>query len=380
MTAARMLRAFGWMAWALPGTAMAQVPDMLTAFDAGGRAMGAGSSFYATGIDTLSATYNPAGLAYNSRRSFEISMRNYPKSNTRVTGSLTDLTLDTTTESGGNALGHMGAVFPIESASGQNRGAFSISWTVGGWFNDTQVGNNLSGGISGYRDFTRAKTNFVSLNYGKQMGDGSMAYGIGLVYAIQNVRNVQDKTFTDNNIPPEHNERDDTGNGAGVIAGMMFTPRNQSNMTIGASLRTPIRVRSNAQNLSLYDHIPGRFVLGASIANDGLRGGRDSMVYGAQLQYFFDGKDSDRLDRKNSYVAFGSGIEYGYAWGGGIVPIRIGYNWIPAGGDDFRQRSGFTYGIGYRPLSGDWSLELNFGRPSGGGNDSSILFGYRFGG
>lgn len=380
MKAARMLKALSWIGCAAPGLALGQVPDLLTAFDAGGRALGAGSSFYATGIDTLSATYNPAGLGFAKSKSINISSRNFPTNQTTVSNSLSDPTLSTRGFSGEQGLGHVGVTFPIESRTGADKGAFSIAMTTVGWFNDTQFGQNLAGGVQSYVDFTRARTSMVTLSWGKTLGDRGLSYGVGAVYAIQNVRNFQRITFTDNNIPPQISDTDDTGNGIGAIFGVLFTPESQSNLTFGASVRTPIKVRSNASGLSLYDNIPGRVVLGTSMANDGLRGGRDSMVFGAQLQWFFSGKESERLDRKDSFAAFGAGIEYGYTGYGGVIPIRFGYNWNPAGGNDFKQRSGMTYGIGYRPNKGDWTIDVNFARPSGGGQDTSVMFGYRFGG
>ena len=50
--------------FSLSSAATAQVPDLLNALDAGGRAMGLGGANNATNVDTLSAFYNPAALAY----------------------------------------------------------------------------------------------------------------------------------------------------------------------------------------------------------------------------------------------------------------------------------------------------------------------------
>ncbi|MBI5705767.1 MAG: hypothetical protein HZC36_02135 [Armatimonadetes bacterium] len=380
MTPARMLKVVRWPLLALPSVAAAQIPDMVTAFDAGGRAMGAGSSFYATGADSISAVTNPAGLAYARSKTFQIAARNFPKSKSTVTGSLTDLRYDTSNEAGDRALSHIGAVFPLQSQGGSDRGTFSIAYTVTGWFNDVSRGSNLTGGIANYLDFTRAKTSLLSFSYGRAVGDSGLSFGIGGIYAIQNVRNFQNITFTDNNIPPQTNNSDQTGGGLGAVAGLLFTPPSQPNLSFGASVQMPINVRSNAAALGLYHKIPGRFTLGASMANDGLRGGKDSLIFGAQVDMFFDGNDSDRIDRKSNYTSFGTGVEYIYARGVGVFPIRLGYHLTPAGGDHFTRRSGLTYGIGYRPNEGNWTLDLNFARPNGGGIDTSLLFGYRFGG
>ncbi|KXK14322.1 MAG: hypothetical protein UZ18_ATM001001770 [Armatimonadetes bacterium OLB18] len=51
----------------VPAVALGQVPDVVDALDAGGRAMGLGGAIYQTGADTVSTALNPAGLGFVNR-------------------------------------------------------------------------------------------------------------------------------------------------------------------------------------------------------------------------------------------------------------------------------------------------------------------------
>ncbi|MBX3118881.1 MAG: hypothetical protein KF784_07425 [Fimbriimonadaceae bacterium] len=371
MTVARKL-SFGLMAGTLvPAAALAQVPDMLNAFDAGGRAMGAGSSMNATGSDTMSILHNPAGLGYIRQPTFGLASRTLPTSKTVVTGSLADKRLDTTADKGDYSLSHLGYATP------QGGGAFGISYQLGGWFNDTERGNNLGGGIATYFDFTRVRTSFITLSYGRASADGQTAWGVGVVGASNAIRNHQLITFNDNQIPPQEAESEGTGTGIGAVAGLMFTPSNQSNLTFGISARTPIKLTGGDSN-SLYSQIPGLISAGVAIRQDSVGRRSDYMILGAQVDYFFEGKGTDRLMRSD-FTAIGAGLEYNYGIGGGTIPIRVGFRGVPAGGNGFDDRNTFTYGFGYRPNNQPWSIELNFAKPTGGGTDTSLYFQYRVG-
>ncbi len=360
-----------------PISALAQVPDLVTAFDAGGRALGAGSSLYQTSADSLSAVMNPAGLGYLDRGSFMMTGRNLSTTDTSVTGSLDDLRLDSKSEKGDLSIGHIGVAMPLRSGIGGG-GAWSLAWTVAGWMHDTQSGVNLANGIATYDDFTRLKTDFVSLGYGRASANGGFSWGFNVIYALQNVKNEQEITFTDPNIPPQIADSDDSGSGVGATFGVMFIPPGKSNVTFGFSARSPIRINKDDDALSLYNKIPGRIAGGIAVAEDGMRGGKDSIVYGAYVEYFYGGDSSPRVDR-TSQAAAGIGLEYMYQWGDAVLPIRIGYRSVQKGGDGFDSRSGFTYGFGYRPNNSNWSFELNFGNPQGGGKDLGLGFIYRFG-
>src|SRR4051812_23639437 len=86
--------------------AMAQVPDLLNSLDAGSRSMGAGGSLNATGSDTMSSFYNPAGLGYVRRKEVGASMRNLPKTKSTVSGNFSDPTVSTKSDSGTKDLTH----------------------------------------------------------------------------------------------------------------------------------------------------------------------------------------------------------------------------------------------------------------------------------
>lgn len=363
----------------LAASASAQVPDLVTALDAGGRAMGAGGALSLTGISTLSATNNPAALGFIQRSEVGLAARTFPTANSTVTGPLNDLRISTETEEGDYKLSHLGVAMPLRSMDGQsNRGTIGIAWTTGGWFHDRQRGTNLPNGIALYDDFTRARTDFLNISFGRATGDYRFAWGIGFVFAQQNVRNSQRINFSDTNIPPQLANSDNTGNGLGMQAGVMITPTSDANFTIAASARTPIRIRNNAQALSLYDRIPGRFAVGAAARRDGFRGGRDYLILGAELQHFFDGSDSPRIDRDEQTTGH-FGAEYNLTHGNAIIPIRVGYSVVPSGGAGFASRNGLTYGIGYRPIGGDWTIEINFGNPTNGSRETGIFLSYRFG-
>ena len=83
------------------------------------------------------------------------------------------------------------------------------------------------------------------------------------------------------------------------------------------------------------------------------------------------------LARKEQTVV-GVGLEYNYVGGFGRLPIRFGFQGVPSGGNSFGARNNFTFGIGYRPGGSDLSIDINFGRPDGGGGDMSFTVGYRF--
>lgn len=357
---------------ALSGASFAQVPDLMTAIDAGGRAMGAGSAFNLSSISTLSATYNPAALGYVTRPEIGAAMRTLPDTKTSVAGALNDLRLSSDTETGSFRASHVGLAFPLKQ--GSNRGAVGVAWTIGGWFHDIQRGVGLDNGVATFEDFTRARTDFVNLSYGKASGDQSIAWGFGLVVAQQNVRVFQRTTFTDNNIPPVVADTDETSHGVGAQIGFMLTPKGRPDVTIAASARSPIELNGGS---SLYDRIPGRLAAGIAARKDGYRGGRDYAVLGIEVQHFFDGNDSPRLDRENQTTAH-FGVEYNYSVGSAIIPLRIGYSLVPRGGTDFDNRNTFNYGFGYRPKNGDWTIELNFGSPNGGGKETGVFLSYRF--
>lgn len=350
----------------------AQVPEMINAFEAGGRAMGAGGSLNNTTPDTLSATNNPAALGYVNSKRFAIATRNFPTTRTIVTGPLTNLRLNTTQESGDLGLSHIGYAQPMSG----NRGTLGVAWTVGAWMHDDQFGANLPNGISRYLDAIRVKTDFMNISWGKASPDMSRSVGVGLVVAYNNAYNRRRIVFTDPEIPPINARSEDSDIGFGLVAGILVTPSGQSNLTYSLSAQTPITTGSEG-SLSLFNKIPGRVTGGVAVRQEGYRGGKDFAVYGGELRYYFGGENSDRIQRDDVLTGH-VGIEYNYHLDRWVFPIRFGYAFVPAGGDDFDNRDSFTYGFGIRPSDKNWGLEVNFGRPNGGGRDTSILLNYKF--
>lgn len=355
------------------GVSMAQVPDMLTAFDAGGKALGAGSAFNNTNVDTLSTTYNPAALGFVNQAQAGASMRNFPTTETRVTGPLNDLRLDSTSFSGDLRLSHFGYAAPMKRL----KGSVGIAFTTGGWMNDNRRGVNLPGGISQFLDAVKLRTDFINISYGKANEDMSFAWGVGLVIASQSNFNRQNIVFSDPNIPAVSARDSDSTFGIGVQGGVIITPRNRPNSTLSLSVRSPIQMMDDEGVNNLYTRVPARITGGYALRQDGYRGNRDFVVYGAEVSHYLSTRSNDRV-KQDAHTTAHIGIEYNYAMGMAMIPIRIGYSVVPAGGDDLGNRNSFTYGLGYRPQDKNWGIELNFGNPTGGGKDMSIYVNYRF--
>ena len=71
-------------------TCHAQIPDLMTALDAGGRAMGLGGGTYGTDATTWSINANPAALGFIRNPMFGASFRNMPESRTSASGNFDD--------------------------------------------------------------------------------------------------------------------------------------------------------------------------------------------------------------------------------------------------------------------------------------------------
>ncbi len=320
----------------------------------------------------MSILNNPAGLGYVRQPTFGFAGLTLPTTKTTITGSLSDKRYDSESEKGDYTLSHIGYVSP------RGGGAWGVSYQLGGWFNDTERGFGLSGGIATYFDFTRVRTSFLTLAYGKSSADGQFSWGIGLVGAVNGIRNHQIITFTDNNIPPQEAESEGHSQGFGAVAGVMMTPAKQSNVTFGFSVRTPIKLTGGGASRDLYSQLPGQFSAGMAVRQDSIGRRSDYLVLGVQLDYFFGGEGSDRLMR-DDFMSVGAGLEYNYSIGGAVIPVRVGFKSAGAGGNGFDDRNAFTYGFGYRPNNKPWSLEFNFARANGGGLDSSVYVQYRVG-
>lgn len=349
---------------ALSSFAAAQVPDLLNALDAGGRAMGIGGATQATDSNTLSTYYNPAGLAYITSPTFGMAFRNLPQSNTIVSGKFKDADYDTTKEAGPRKVTHIGFALPFKD------GAFGFSYTMGGTFKDFRLGNNLTDGTLTIRNLAStqsAQTDFFTLAWAKRNGD--VNYGLGLVFANQYISDLTSYDLFDaGNTQVGQVKVNNSGNstGFGLIAGAQFPTTKDGKSVVGLSVRTPISLKNNSTTSSYLNKVPGRASLGITTRGDNLRGGQDFLVYGAQVDYFF-GSDKGGLFNRKDFLAGGVGIEYNYHRGSARIPVRAGYSFVPSGGTGFQARNTFTLGVGYRPSNSNMSADLNFGLPTGGG-------------
>lgn len=361
----------------LTAPAFAQVPDVLNALDAGGRAMGTGGALYATGADTLSTFYNPAGLGYMSQGTIGLAYRNLPKSKTKASDEFSDPRLDSEGQRGNSSISHVGIVLPISDGK---RGAWGISYTIGGFIDDTRSNNGvLVGGnpVNAYTEHLQARSDYFTVAYGKADASQNFSWGVGLQFVRQKIADRVLLVDGSNNTLL-NTDLDETGSGVGVVAGIQYIPKNNPNVSFGLSYRSEINLSGNEDTKSLYDKIPARLIGGVAFRQDGMRGGRDFIVYGAQIQHFFSGGDSQVFDRESQTTA-GFGLEYNYQTNGFRIPLRLGYNIVPGGGDNFGSRNGFGFGFGYRPLDNRFSVDFNFVAPENGGYDMGISLNYRFG-
>jgi hypothetical protein len=355
----------------------AAVPDQAGAFDPGGRSMGAGGAFYATNADTLSVFYNPAGLGYLRRRGVEIAFRNLPGSRTSVSNTLANPARSSRGTSGSTSITHVGYAIPTRGSSG----TLAVAYTVGGFIDD--VGRGPASGLpSGTGAFTvdnfversRAKSEYLTVGYGATNSVGDLAYGIGLIYLRQSLDYSQSGTSAAPGFGSFSVSSD--GNGFGVVGGVQYNPPKLANLSLGASVRSPIDLNDNSATSALLDRMPGRALLGAAYRYDGLRGGKDFAVAGLQFQQFFGGRGSSPFDASGQTVT-GIGLEYSYDLGSARLPLRIGH--VSSQGDGgFGSRDRFTYGFGYRPNSSDFSIDLSWAQPRGGGHDFAVTASFQF--
>ena len=376
MKARKLLFVLGGCAIAC-ASAMAQVPDLLNALDVGGRAMGVGGALYSTSSDTLSSYYNPGGLGYVGQGQIGLAYRNLPESRTQASNEFGDLSLDSTGQRGGNAITHLGLALPLENG---RRGTIGVGFTIGGFIDDNRTNDGvLVGGnpVNVYSEKLKARSEYFTVAYGKADPNQSFSWGVGLQYVRQYISNNVLLVDSGDNVLQDAN-LEDTGNGIGFIIGVQFSPRGNSNMSIGLSYRSEINLTGNENTDQLYDKIPARLIGGVALRQDGLRGGRDFIVYGAQLQHFFEGESSQVFDR-SAQTVLGIGAEYNYHFSGYRIPVRLGYNAVPGGGDDFGRRNALTFGIGFRPLDNRFAIDFNFASPTNGGYDMGISLNYRFG-
>lgn len=367
-----------WIALALASIGSAigygQIPDLLNALDAGGRAMGVGGAFGVTDSATTSVLQNPASLGFINSTQVGLNFRNLPTSSRVVGGNFNNPVSIGESQFGKRAVSHFGFATPMAG------GAFGISYTIGGFIDDTRNGTNLDNGllrVDNYNERLRAQTDFFAFSYGRNQG--SLNWGFGLVVANQYVAN--DRSFI--LIDPQSNQQvgssqtnlSGNGTGIGAVAGVQIVPESNPNISYALSVRTPINLTGNASTSSYIDRVPGRVGFGFVARNDAAGRDEDFLVYGIQADYYFGGQENKVLSRKN-HLVLGAGFEYNMHRWNARWPLRIGYAAVPSGGAGFSERNSLTFGLGYRPNGGRFGIDLNFASPGGGPLDMSLGLNY----
>lgn len=373
-------RRHAWMRGALaalgaacPWVAFAQAPDILSALDAGSRALGMGGSTSVTDITPHAALSNPAGLGYISDPTLTVSFRNLPDSSSRLTGSLIDPSFNTSQRYGRTAFTHIGYALPLK------KGALGFSYSLGGYRLENRTGGALAmgGGQTAvdYESFTKSQTDFFTVSYGEAKAAGS--FGFGFVVANQSINTSESYDVYSGIVLSGNVSRKAQGvsQGIGLVAGWQGAAG--ADGMIGASIRTPISLRGSNEATDAYGRIPGRASLGYAGRRTLKAADGDYLTYGLQLDYHFGGEKSGILARKDA-LGYGLGVEYSLVRAGSRWPIRLGWQSLDAMGPGVSDRSGFSYGLGWRPENSRLGLDLNFYKDrKGGASDASLGITYR---
>jgi hypothetical protein len=359
--------------------ASAQIPDLFSSFEMGGRGMGMGGSIYSNASDTTASYWNPAGLAHVKNSSFEVSMRNRPSNNTSLSGNFDDPIPSNSPQYGRNSISFAGVAFPM------GQGTLGISYATGGYARQLKKGNGLvvdpDQNITANVDTRDTFVNeFVTLAYGMPMGE-SMTVGAGVVFGRQSIMERSNIVLFQNGsqIGGGTNTDDaESANGVGGIVGVQFQPKD-SNTSFGVSFRTPIRVTGYDIFSSFSNTIPGRVEGGILFRKDGLRGGRDYLIGGIDVAYYLACNSGLDLQRRG-HVSAGVGFEYNLAQAWGYLGLRAGAHSTQSGGGGFENRTVFTFGLGVRPSNAKFSLDLSGASGTGTSRpDFAVTLGYALG-
>lgn len=348
-----------------------QVPDLMNALDAGGRAMGMGGALYPTSSDTLSSFYNPAGLGYVNQSTVGLTARNLPRSRTTANGDFNNPILASTGAAGNKEVTHFGLVLPFA------KGGLGISYTVGGYIDDVRTGNVTIGGnnVTNYAEHIRSKTEFFSLGYGVASKDQTFSWGLAAQFVQESL--TDDLTGTVNGSPLSGTPSG-TNHGIAGLLGFQFNPKG-SNTSFGVSYRSEVKLSGNGTTSLLMDKVPARLMGGVAMRQDGVRNGKDFLLYGVQVSHFFSASEPGQNFQRKAQTTAGLGIEYNYAMGDARIPLRLGFNFDPSGGNGFGDRNALTFGVGYRPGNEDYTIDLNFAKPQHGGFDLGLGLSYKLG-
>jgi len=372
----------------ISGLAQAQVSDLLSAFDAGSRASGAGGSLSGASADTFATSNNPGGLGFVDRPQVQYAQKNLSSFKNVASGKYEDPTLNGSEDRGSTRYTHFGVVFPVSQFRPGASGNIGFSYDLGGYLEDTiTVKSDLSYGsgfvIKNFSQKRKVTQDLYTLAYGNNSRKGSVAYGFGLTVVNQKLDFAQTGSLTDSNGTPVPGGGgvipavSANGIGIGIVAGLQYIPPNHPDRSMWASLRTPISISDGGSDAASLTRIPGRLILGAAQRLPGLAARKDDyLVVAAQLQAFFGGSSNKYFDQQSG-TAFGIGLEYTLNSSSYIVPLRLGYQRTAASGT-FDSRQGITYGIGYSPDHMKYSIDLNYFRPSTGSYDFALTATYRF--
>ncbi|HET6644859.1 MAG TPA: hypothetical protein VFG65_05110 [Fimbriimonadales bacterium] len=339
-------------------TASADIPDMLSSFEMGGRGLGMGGAIYSNASDTSASYWNPAGLGHIDQSQAEVDFRNRPSNNTTLTGNFTNPEESTSGQFGRNQFSFVGVAVPL------GHGTLGLSYALGGYARELRRGTGLivdeSKGITADVDTRDAVSDeFITLAYGMKRG-ANMTMGAGIVFARETIMNATQIQLFQNGDPipsPDPTDDNESANGVGGIVGVQFQPGGNANTSFGISLRSPIKLSGFDIFDSYSDTIPARLQAGMIFRKDGLRGGRDYLIGGIDAAYYFKANEGKALERIG-HVSGGIGFEYNLAQTWGFVPIRLGVRSTQRGGSGFTQRNVITFGLGYRPSAGRFWVDL----------------------
>jgi hypothetical protein len=373
----------------LAACAHAQIADLLNTFDAGSKSFGAGSALTATDAEILSTFNNPAALGYMNHRELGISYRNLPTSKSSVSD-VNGSRSSTGWSYGGTTVPSIGYVMPISLKS--NKGSVGFSYNIGGYLSDSgsaagtlPYGTTSTLEAANYSDKLYSRTEYYTAGWGKTNQTQNFSYGFAVTLARESLQYQQKySVFDTSGGSPVLVSNQDTGlisgtsTGVGVIAGLEYVPEKQSNLSLGASLRSPIKLSGGNGTTNYFSTLPGRLLLGGGYRLGGLKNRSDDYtVIGAQFEQYYGGAASGSFSFDNQSVG-DFGIEYGYSGDGYIIPVRVGARFSSSAGGNFDARNELTYGIGYRDKSNRYSIDLNVGNPKGAAREFAITASYRF--
>ncbi|MCL6623208.1 MAG: hypothetical protein K6T17_01155 [Fimbriimonadales bacterium] len=348
------------------GSGFAQIPDLLSFFEMGGRGAGMGGALYSNATDVSASFWNPAGLRWVRQASGEFNFRNRPTTDTRLTGTFVDPDRDGRVGYGSEAFTFAGIAYPMKN------GTLGFSFAVGGYAREfARNDGNLSSGdpndptfVDRQIELLRVVTEFYTLAWGTERG--SLGLGIGLVAARQSISDrMLVRTIPGGTGDPVETSTDfsDSAVGFGGIVGIQYAPPG-ANYSFGVSYRTEINLDTEG-GMSLYtDKVPARIQAGVVWRVDGLRGGEDFLIGGIDAAFFPKVNENRVLSRDDQFTG-GIGLEYNIAQPFGYLPLRFGYRGVEKAADGFSDRNVFTFGVGYRPHREAYAMDLSFAVGSG---------------